>query len=194
MHGEKPEIIRIPTEREGVILKTATALDDEAYLLVNRPFRAKVRPSDPLAPDNDVFKKLRVLRSREDPSKLSMSIWDTQRFENSPVFAGFVELRPESEAENTAKVGAEIAEIYRRYGYAATALRAIMNYGRENLGIDTFKAEVQPSNYASQQLVQRLGFEFTGQRHNTLTYALEQPSDPAQTGYPGVSKSNPEHS
>lgn len=170
---ETAPILKIPTERDGVILKAVTALDDEAYVLLGRPFRHPAKPSHPTAPDHEAFMRLRKIHKNETFDKLNMGIWDIKSFDLK-VFTGYVELRPDNKAEHTATVGCIIAERYRQFGYATTALRAIMQYGRQHLDIETYRAEVGTSNLPSQHMVERLGFECVGESYQRLSYVLNQ--------------------
>lgn len=172
--AETDKLIRVKTDRDGIILKTVTELDDAAWFIVNRPYVHPLPPSAKEAPDYIAFSRLRWQRRKDDPSTVRMGIWDAKRFKR-PIFAGYVELHRKSEPDGTAQVGCIVAETYRGYGYATTALQAIMKYGRENLDLETYKAEVREANYASREMVEKLGFEVVRENLGTLTYALGPP-------------------
>lgn len=55
---------------------------------------------------------------------------------------------------------------YQTAGYAAEASRAVINYAREQLGLQTLLAITVPHNTKSIQLLQRLGFSFSEQTTN----------------------------
>lgn len=68
-----------------------------------------------------------------------------------------------------------VPEFWNR-GYAFEAAGAVMNYARERLKLDRLLAIVNPDNYASIKLLERLGFEFAGMRDNgqTKLYAASE--------------------
>lgn len=162
----------IPTEREGVKLRSVTDTEDSAWLLTTRRFSHPLPPHQVGAPDHDTFKKLRQehkREQREDPNTLNMGIWDTYNYKYKGIrFIGYVALY--AQEEKIAKVGYRIAEQYRGLGYATVATRALINYARRERGIETVVAEMRPSNLASQQVAKHLGFELTETRRNLLVF------------------------
>lgn len=170
------ESLRLPTERQGVILKTATILDDEAWLLAKRHYKHRSRPRERNAPEYYYeFSDLRRRRSLEDPQKLNMGIWDTDTY-GLIVFAGFVSLQTNTNSRDFGRLDCNIVEQYRRSGYATTALQAIMKFGREYLDIDTFKGVVPKSNQAGHILAAKLEFEVAEEMHRRFTYILTPPA------------------
>ncbi|MDA0689145.1 MAG: GNAT family N-acetyltransferase [Proteobacteria bacterium] len=61
---------------------------------------------------------------------------------------------------------------YRAEGYAAEAARAVIDYARKQLGLQTLLAITVPHNTKSIQLLQRLGFSFSEQTTNPDGEAL----------------------
>lgn len=62
-------------------------------------------------------------------------------------------------------------------GYAFEAADAVMKYARETLNLGRIFAIVNPDNYASMKLLERLGLQFEGMRDNgqTKLYATREP-------------------
>ena len=60
------------------------------------------------------------------------------------------------------ELGYVIGKRFREKGYAAEALRAIIEYGCEELGLDRFMAFTSANNIPSVKLLKRLGFSYAG--------------------------------
>ncbi len=60
------------------------------------------------------------------------------------------------------EIGFIIGSPYRRMGYAKEAVKAIMEYGRAELGFDEYMAFTRPQNKAAVGLLTSLGFTCTG--------------------------------
>ena len=163
------EIIRIPTEREGVLLKTATELDDKYAVHAARNFYHPLKPDQVGAPDHHAYQALRTIRREADPNELMMGIWDTKGFQNI-AFIGFVSLKPYPKLENAAEVGCEINRDYRHRGYATIAVRGIMKYGRENLGYEDIVARIISKNTAFVNLFEGLGFRLDHEQRGASYY------------------------
>lgn len=153
------EVITIPTERKGSFLRTVTELEDKAWLLTNRPFTHPLPPNKLGAPDYQAFIKLRAVWEKSAANDFNMGIWDKRP--QGIAFAGYVTLKRDQQHKKSAVIGVEIAEKHREKGYASLALNAIMKYGREELGYETYVADILSKNQASRNMVESLGFEFS---------------------------------
>lgn len=166
------EVLKIPTAREGTILKQVTDLDHKAWLLTNRRFSHPSPPDHPAAPDHQAFKKIKKFwESRADQS-LDMGIWDLKSFERV-AFIGYVTLAPTTEY-NIAEVGVEIAELYRRRGYGSLAIQAIVKYGRSELGYKVIEADILSANRGSRGMIEKLGFELSRESRGHAIYHQSQ--------------------
>jgi RimJ/RimL family protein N-acetyltransferase len=67
-------------------------------------------------------------------------------------------------APGALEIGYTVFPPYRRQGYAAETVAALLEWARAERGIRHFVASVAPDNAASTALVQKLGFEQTGSR------------------------------
>ncbi|MEK5061763.1 GNAT family N-acetyltransferase [Paenibacillus sp. FSL H7-0326] len=70
------------------------------------------------------------------------------------------------------EIGYELASTHWRKGYMTEALRALLHYGFETMGLNRIEALVDPRNTASQQLLHGLSFQCEGllrQLHYTST-------------------------
>ncbi len=178
------EKLILPTELNEVRLKSVTPLDYEAWLIQKRKYKNyPLRPSEVNAPDYYDHLDLCKRRNREDPQKLQMSIWDIKTF-GSILFMGFVGLQTNRDAKDFGTLDCTVIESFRHLGYATTALRALIKFGREYLDIDTYKGVVTNSNHAGQGLAEKLGFELEGEMYRRKTYILPpstelEPSTPS---------------
>ena len=71
-----------------------------------------------------------------------------------------------------ADIGFAYLPAYWRQGYALEGARALMNYGRDKLGLDPIVAITSPENIPSQNLLQQLGMAFD--RRIRLTHKSEE--------------------
>lgn len=97
-------------------------------------------------------------------------LWLMERLETS-VPIGICGLVRRPFLEHT-DLGFALLADYRAAGYAAEASRAVIDYARERLGLDTLLAITVPHNTKSIQLLQRLGFSFSEQTTNPDGEAL----------------------
>lgn len=67
------------------------------------------------------------------------------------------------EGYETPELGFVIGTRWQRQGYAEEVCRAILQYGKEELGFEEVQAFVKPENQASVALCKKLGFEQTGE-------------------------------
>lgn len=61
------------------------------------------------------------------------------------------------------ELGYVIGKKWQRQGIAAEVCRAILAYGREELGFERVRALMHPENTASERLCRRLGFSYAGE-------------------------------
>lgn len=92
---------------------------------------------------------------------------------------GFTEIY---EREKRAEIGYVIAPIFHRQGYAPEALRRVMEYGFDSLGLLSLSGRLMEDNKASEKVLTRLGFQpdeskresiyKRGKKQRILTYTL----------------------
>lgn len=175
------EVLVIPTERKGTVLRTVTETEVKAWRMEQRFFEHAGRvipPDDKRAPDHNLFKIEWQSWKKLQDEQLSFGIWDKAQF-GKLIFPGFVTIKPYPAIENAAEVGCTIAEKYQRLGFAGLALSAVMKYGRENLDYETMVAETLPKNWASRGLVEKMGYTLLKENSRRAVYIqpLEQPSE-----------------
>lgn len=76
---------------------------------------------------------------------------------------GFLNRKPE---HHRAEVGYELHIDYWRQGFAQEALEAVVKFGYQTLDLERTEALIEPSNMASQHLVERCGFVREGLLRN----------------------------
>jgi RimJ/RimL family protein N-acetyltransferase len=64
-----------------------------------------------------------------------------------------------------AELGYDLARLYWGQGIMTEALRAMIQFGFERMGLNRIEAEVMPDNIASIQLLRKLGFQEEGVLH-----------------------------
>lgn len=72
-----------------------------------------------------------------------------------------------------ANIGILIDKRYRRNGYALSAIRWIVDYAFDVLGVRALCATMVSSNEISRQLFEKSGFEFVGTRHDWIRVGNE---------------------
>jgi diamine N-acetyltransferase len=87
----------------------------------------------------------------------------TETVENKTLI-GFIDLFDFDPKNRRAGIGIIIAEQYRRKGYAATALKAIIEYAFDILFLHQIYANISIDNTASIRLFEQAGFIKTGQK------------------------------
>jgi RimJ/RimL family protein N-acetyltransferase len=89
------------------------------------------------------------------------------------------------EALGDVDVGFALLPAYRAQGYAAEAARAVLDYGRDALGLRRIVAVVTPGNEASIRLLERLGLGYEravrmpGEDADVLLFATDARPGPA---------------
>lgn len=69
---------------------------------------------------------------------------------------------------NLPEIGYLLHRDFWQQGYGSEALRALLQYGFQQQGLDRVTADVDPDNQASIALLQKLGFAETGRDKNTM--------------------------
>ena len=104
-------------------------------------------------------------------------------FMNDGAVIGDVALQSIDEKNRTCSIGAGIAKIANRsHGYGTEAVRLILDYGFNNLGMERITADTLDINIPAQKALAKLGFTlegrgrkavyFRGKRHDRLHYGL----------------------
>lgn len=66
------------------------------------------------------------------------------------------------ENNHKATIGYDLQTLYWGKGYATEALRAVINFGFQSLGINRIEAEIMTGNLASEKVLSKLGFTKEG--------------------------------
>jgi len=109
----------------------------------------------------------RIAQLEADPDEQpwlvrAMVLRDTRRIVGQ---AGFHE---PPDPGGTVELGYEVVPRHRRHGYAREAVLALMAWARSTGRVRRFRACVAPSNLASRELLDALGFERVGHRMDAV--------------------------
>ncbi len=98
-------------------------------------------------------------------------IWAIERKDKKGFVGSVCLLRfvPES---NSAEVGYEMLPAFQGKGIVQEAVKKILEYGFQVLGLDTINAVIHPDNIKSIKLAERFGFARTGQVEKFVIYSL----------------------
>lgn len=164
-----PATARFPVlETERLVLREIT-LDDAPFWLRNF--------SDPEVVELTAYEPPADL----DAAKEEILRYGIRLFEQGAGFRWGIALRPSRELIGTlgyhewvregasrARVGYDLLREYRRRGIMTEAMRAILAYGFETMGLNRVEVLTDPSNMPSIRLLERLGFRREGVlRENT---------------------------
>lgn len=157
--------LEIHTERPGLILRQFTP--EDARPLFELIDRNREHLSQYLDDTSDKYPDYEsVLLSMIDPStpeKLRFGVWD------GDVLVGTVNLLPNN---RSAVLGYWIGAEYTKNGYATEAAKALCQYATDVLGFAWLMAFVHKSNFTSQNVLRRCGFESRGRASLTTETAL----------------------
>jgi RimJ/RimL family protein N-acetyltransferase len=158
MNDSPPEGVVLETER--LMLRRLT-LRDAAFIrgLLNEPSFLRYIGDRGVRNDEQARAYLRdgPLASYE---KNGYGLWLVVRKEDGAPLGLCGLLR--RDALDAPDVGFALKPAYWRQGYAREAARAVLDYGRNTLGLHRIVAIVQPVNEASARLVETLGLRFEG--------------------------------
>jgi RimJ/RimL family protein N-acetyltransferase len=158
MNDSPPEGVVLETER--LMLRRLT-LRDAAFIrgLLNEPSFLRYICDRGVRNDEQARAYLRdgPLASYE---KNGYGLWLVVRKEDGAPLGLCGLLR--RDALDAPDVGFALKPAYWRQGYAREAARAVLDYGRNTLGLHRIVAIVQPVNEASARLVETLGLRFEG--------------------------------
>jgi [ribosomal protein S5]-alanine N-acetyltransferase len=158
MNDSPPEGVVLETER--LMLRRLT-LRDAAFIrgLLNEPSFLRYIGDRGVRNDEQARAYLRdgPLASYE---KNGYGLWLVVRKEDGAPLGLCGLLR--RDALDAPDVGFALKPSYWRQGYAREAARAVLDYGRNTLGLHRIVAIVQPVNEASARLVETLGLRFEG--------------------------------
>lgn len=90
------------------------------------------------------------------------------------LFIGCCGLRPRNLSQQIVEIGCHLLPEFWEQGYAAEAITAVINHARER-GFSKLFAGHNPQNYASQKMLQKLGFCYIGNEFYPPT-GLDHPS------------------
>ncbi len=88
-----------------------------------------------------------------------------------------------------AEIGAKLDSAYWRNGYISAAISAIARYGFKHMNIHSIEGNVDPNNFGSHKMVEKLGFEREGylkehsfnpisaKFHDTILFTLRQKNE-----------------
>lgn len=97
----------------------------------------------------------------ENPKKKQLYPWSIVCKENNKVIGGcgYMNWLPES---SRAEVGYMISKKYWNKGYMTEALREVIKFGFEKMGLNRIEALCTPENTASAKVLEKVGMKFEG--------------------------------
>ena len=165
--GAPPPIL----ETERLILREMTAVDAEALFQVY---------CDPqwlrfwgFAADRNVLDtRTRIAHDRLANRRRVRLRWAiTRRDDGQPIgSAGYYRFMPE---HRRAEITYELCHSASGRGYMTEAVRAIVRFGFEHLGLHSIEAGIDPRNHASMAVVERVGFRREGYLRQNYLFAGE---------------------
>jgi len=146
----KPKITQIETER--LILREATLEDAEAYAKLGLATYSSGRINNPKV----ARKYLQDSFSNDDSIEVAVIL----KAENALI--GHIELCHMKRFEQGIEICYHLRRKYWGKGYATESSRAIIHYCFTKLGYRKIYADTEPTNLASQRVLEKLGFKLEG--------------------------------
>jgi RimJ/RimL family protein N-acetyltransferase len=103
-----------------------------------------------------VRKHLNELKRKKDGYEFFIILKDTNQI------IGSLELCHLTWFDKAGEIGYHIRKEYRNKGYSTEACRAIINFCFKNLKFRKIYADTDPDNFASQRVLEKLGFKLEG--------------------------------
>ena len=88
-------------------------------------------------------------------------------------FIGTCSYESINEEKQVGEIGYDLLREYWGLGFMTEALKAIIDYGFEQLGLKRIEANTDPANAASRSLLERLGFNAEGTFRESASFAGE---------------------
>ena len=151
-----PELLTLPTEREGVILRQLTIEDAPYYFDSWQHSAEDICRFDP--DTRGLYATLEeVQASIIDSShrRIRMGVWDSDKF------VGTTNLRPDEE-EGVWLLGYWTDSRETGHGYASLAAKALSRYGADHFTV--IRAEVMIENTPSVKILEKIGFTSLGRK------------------------------
>ena len=109
-------------------------------------------------------KKIEVIHSQDDSQKYTWSIF----LKGSNIVIGQITCQPiDNEPENIRDVGWYIDPAYQGLGYASEAAVAVLDFMFNVVEITDIKTSAASNNPASLKIMEKLGFEYVGEKQST---------------------------
>lgn len=105
----------------------------------------------------------RARQIAEDPASAPWLLRAMVRRDNREV-VGYINFHGPSDDEGRAELGYTVFEEHRRRGYATEAMQAMMNWARQEHGVQRFLLSISPQNAPSLGLAAKLGFAQVGKQ------------------------------
>lgn len=92
------------------------------------------------------------------------------------IVVGYPGLKGAPDKFGTVEIGYSISQSYQRQGLAPEAVGALINWAFCQPQMRRVRAECHEDNYPSQRVLEKLGFELTGQRGTMLVWVISSSS------------------
>ena len=150
---------------EGVVLRSPRAGDHEAWAGLRQASYAYLQPWEPTWPEDDLtraaFKRRLSVYAREMEAG---NAWPFFIFtEAKRTLAGAITLsNVRRGVAETGTLGYWIGQPFAGQGLATAAVRAMLGYAFDELGLHRVEAACVPANAASRRVLEKAGFELEG--------------------------------
>ncbi len=174
----KPSFPILETER--LVLRQLRPDDSESWFqnLSNDEISGLIG-MDPL---ENIEELKAIIRSFNERFKEGTGIVWAITLRETNEFIGTCSYESINKENHSGEIGYDLLREYWRHGFMTEALSATIDYGFEQLGLDRIEANTDPTNTASRNLLERLGFieeglyrdsaSFTGEFGDDIHYSL----------------------
>jgi [ribosomal protein S5]-alanine N-acetyltransferase len=138
-------------------LRRIRSSDAEAlFLLRSDPRTMKYIPRPPARDHQDVLEWIETVDQGIERNETLMWAIELNAAASFLGMIGFVSSKP---ADQRAEVGYMILPDYYGHGFVTEALRAIIQYGFDEMKLHSIEAVIDPENLASERVLQKCGFK-----------------------------------
>jgi len=148
-----------------VYLRPGRLSDWRAWSRLREQSRAFLTPWEPTWPDDALTRRAFRRRLKQSAQEWEQGLTYSFlifRIEDDALLGGITLSNVRRGVAQTSSLGYWIGETYARKGYMAEALRIVIDYSFNHLGLHRLEAACLPSNVASQGLLIKCGFSQQG--------------------------------
>lgn len=150
---------------EGITLRTPNLADFSDWITIRADSRAFLTPWEPAWPVDDLTRgafRRRIRRYHAEIREDHAYPFFLFRLDDGALIGGLTLSNVTRGMTQSATIGYWMGEAYASHGYMTAALKAIIPFGFDTLGLHRLEAACLPGNTASMRLLQNLGFQNEG--------------------------------